>query len=110
MEGVRPAARSISGDDGRATVGQYRECLLIIPQASILGRIRKVRRLGQGRHMQYEKPEVTDFGSIAGHTFLAGGSDNFKGGGDVQHLDKFCEWSGGSDPDSDACNGPVEGA
>ena len=59
---------------------------------------------GAGRHMQYESPRVTDFGSIASHTFLAGGSDNIKGGGDPQHLDMHCEWSGGSDVNWEACN------
>ena len=61
--------------------------------------------------MHYESPRVTDFGSIASHTFLAGGSENFKGGGDPQHLDNFCEWSGGSDLDAEVCGGePVAGA
>jgi hypothetical protein len=60
--------------------------------------------------MQYQTPEVNDFGSIAGHTFYAGGGDNLKGGGDIQHLDKFCEWSGGSDANSDACDGFLDPA
>jgi len=58
--------------------------------------------------MQYESPRVTDFGSIASHTFYAGGSGNLKGGGDPQHLDNFCEWSGGSDVNSDLCDGYLD--
>lgn len=60
--------------------------------------------------MQYVAPEVTDFGSIASHTFYAGGSENLKGGGDPQHLDNFCEWSGGSDADSGLCDGYLDPA
>ena len=48
--------------------------------------------------MRYVRPQVLDLGSIARHTLtLAGGNE--KGGGDPQHLDKHCEWSGGSDAD-----------
>jgi hypothetical protein len=54
--------------------------------------------------MAYEKPSVLDLGTITDHTFLAGNSGNEKGGGPIQHLDNFCEWSGGTDPDSDQCN------
>jgi hypothetical protein len=46
----------------------------------------------------YTKPSVQDLGSIAEHTYYAGRSGNIKGGGIPQHSDKFCEWSGGSDP------------
>ncbi len=48
--------------------------------------------------MTYTKPSVQDLGSIAEHTYYAGRSGNIKGGGIPQHSDKFCEWSGGSDP------------
>jgi hypothetical protein len=50
--------------------------------------------------MQYVKPRIVDLGSIAAHTFT-----NWppKGGGDPQHLDKFCEWSGGTAPDDPRC-------
>ena len=59
---------------------------------------------GQGRHMKYESPQVVDFGSIASHTFYAGNSNNIKGGGDPQHVDVHCEWSGGSDADYEGCS------
>lgn len=50
--------------------------------------------------MRYEKPTVADLGSISGHTYFpVGYPGHEKGGGDPQHLDKFCEWSGGSDAD-----------
>lgn len=58
--------------------------------------------------MAYEIPTIEDLGSIADHTFLAGGSNNIKGGGDPQHCDTHNEWSGGSDLDltpKDLCIG-----
>lgn len=60
--------------------------------------------------VHYEKPTVVDLGSISEHTWLAGNSNNCKGGGDPQHLDKFCEWSGGTDADWPACGGQVDPA
>lgn len=59
--------------------------------------------------MLYEKPAVADLGSITGHTYFpVGQPGHFKGGGDPQHLDMFCEWSGGSD--IDLCAEPAPGA
>ncbi len=49
--------------------------------------------------MKYERPEVQDLGSIADHTFTVGALGQQKGGGDPQHLDRHCEWSGGTDVD-----------
>lgn len=43
--------------------------------------------------MKYEKPEVTDFGSIADHTFTTPGG-NVKGCTTNCHLDKYNENSG----------------
>ncbi len=53
--------------------------------------------------MKYRIPLVVDYGSIAGHTYQTPGG-NVKGGDneDPNHLDKFCEWSGGSG--DDLCN------
>jgi len=51
--------------------------------------------------MQYHAPEVVDYGSIAAHTFYVGST--IKGGGEVQHVDSHCEWSGGSDADYVGC-------
>lgn len=51
--------------------------------------------------MKYEKPFVTDLGSISEHTWTTPGG-RIKGGGPIFHLDKFCEPSGCSsanDPD-----------
>lgn len=58
--------------------------------------------------MQYHSPVVVDYGSIAAHTFYVGST--LKGGGDPEHVDKHCEWSGGSDIDhlSEAC--PTKGS
>lgn len=56
-----------------------------------------------GRHMQYNSPEVVDYGSIAAHTFYVGSQGNIKGGGDPQHVDSHCEWSGGSDANYEGC-------
>lgn len=57
--------------------------------------------------MMYKAPAIIDYGSIANHTFTAGGSTNTKGGVEpFAHLDKFCELSGftGTDPgDNPAC-------
>ncbi len=49
--------------------------------------------------MTYAKPRVDDLGSITEHTFFVGGT--IKGGEfePVAHIDKFCEWSGGSGTD-----------
>ncbi|MGH2756358.1 MAG: hypothetical protein ACRDI3_01055 [Actinomycetota bacterium] len=44
--------------------------------------------------MIYEAPTVSDYGSIADHTFGNNGG-NEKGGGVVQHYDWKCEWSSG---------------
>lgn len=51
--------------------------------------------------MSYEKPAVIDLGSIADHTWTLPGG-NVKGGGDIVHLDRHCEFSGctsATDPD-----------
>lgn len=59
--------------------------------------------------MGYEKPTIEDLGSIVNHTYMpVGYPGHYKGGGDPQHLDKFCEWSGGSD--SNLCEAPAPGA
>ncbi len=48
----------------------------------------------------YIPPTITDLGPLGTRTFLVGdGNDNIKGGGDPQHVDSHCEWSGGTDPD-----------
>lgn len=63
----------------------------------------------KGRPMRYEQPTVVDLGSISGHTYFpVGAPGHFKGGGDPQHLDMHCEWSGGSD--ADLCDAPAPGA
>jgi hypothetical protein len=54
----------------------------------------------------YEKPSITVLGSIASHTWTTPGGVGIKGGGDVWHYDKFCEASGGSDPDKRSDCGP----
>lgn len=56
--------------------------------------------------MRYERPMVHDLGSITGYTRTTPGpNNNIKGGFGVAHLDKKCEWSGGSD--TDFCSGPT---
>lgn len=58
------------------------------------------------RGLQYEPPQVTDFGSIARHTFHVG--HTIKGGGTVWHCDTHNEQSGGSGVDffsKDTCVG-----
>lgn len=52
--------------------------------------------------MSYEKPAVIDLGSIADHTWTTPGG-NPKGGGDITHLDTFCEFSGCTSADSPDC-------
>jgi hypothetical protein len=44
----------------------------------------------KGERMTYERPEVTDFGSIADHTFTTPGG-NVKGCQANCHLDSFTE-------------------
>ena len=57
-----------------------------------------------GGQMRYEKPEVLDFGSIAGHTYdNPGVGDKMDYPVEPYHLDKFCEYSGGSDADYWEC-------
>ncbi len=52
------------------------------------------------RSTGYEAPRLTDLGWLGAHTFYAAGrEDQFKGGITIRHLDKHCEWSGGTDPD-----------
>lgn len=60
--------------------------------------------LGEAQ-LRYQSPRVIDLGSIVGHTY-----DN-PGQGDKMdlpiepfHLDKFCEFSGGTDPDHPDCD------
>lgn len=52
--------------------------------------------------MEYEKPYVTDLGSISQNTWQTPGG-RIKGGGDIWHLDKFCEMSGCTSADSPDC-------
>ena len=48
----------------------------------------------------YEKPVLEILGSITKHTFGVGYPGHQKGGTTPpNHLDKFCEWSGGSGDD-----------
>ena len=58
--------------------------------------------------MEYEKPFVTDLGSISRHTWQVGRPGHYKGGGEIWHYDKHCEMSGCSsanDPDCvDLCD------
>ena len=49
--------------------------------------------------MKYEKPVLENLGSIADHTFATPGSNEKGGTTPPNHLDKFCEWSGGSGDD-----------
>ncbi|MGH2500649.1 MAG: hypothetical protein ACRDF0_11260 [Candidatus Limnocylindria bacterium] len=54
--------------------------------------------------LAYERPAILDLGSIADHTFNAGGSGTIKGGVlPNAHLDIFCELSSGLDPN--VCGG-----
>ena len=54
--------------------------------------------------MQYERPVVLDFGSIAAHTWdNPGVGDKMEEPIEPFHLDKFCEFSGGSDVDFADC-------
>jgi hypothetical protein len=54
--------------------------------------------------MLYRTPKVVDYGSIAGHTYATPGGQ-VKGGEneDPNHLDMYCEWSGGSAEDWPTC-------
>lgn len=60
--------------------------------------------------MLYKAPAITDFGSIASHTFMPTPHGQVKGGVEpFAHLDTFCELSGftGTDP-GDNPNCPPE--
>jgi hypothetical protein len=58
--------------------------------------------------MLYKAPTITDYGSIASHTFTTPGGVGVKGGVEpFAHLDVHCELSAftGTDPgDNPACN------
>lgn len=58
--------------------------------------------------MEYEKPIITDLGSISEHTWRTPGG-RVKGGQlPNAHLDKFCELSGCYSPtDPDCINNPI---
>ena len=62
--------------------------------------------------MKYEKPCVTDLGSIVEHTWnsSAANPDQEKGGGIPQHLDWACEWSSGSGEDRSGTHPGREGS
>jgi hypothetical protein len=55
--------------------------------------------------MIYQTPVVRDFGSIAAHTYNnPGEGDKMDTPIEPWHYDKFCEFSGGTDPDFPGCN------
>lgn len=59
----------------------------------------------RGGRVQYETPMVVDFGSIAAHTYdNPGVGDKMDRPVEPYHLDKFCEFSGGSDADNPICD------
>jgi hypothetical protein len=59
----------------------------------------------RGGRVQYETPMVIDFGSIAAHTYdNPGEGDKMNEPIEPYHLDKFCEFSGGSDADNPICD------
>ena len=54
--------------------------------------------------MEYQTPVVTDFGSIADHTYNnPGNGDKMNTPREPWHFDKWCEYSGGTDPDDPDC-------
>lgn len=54
--------------------------------------------------MRYLSPKVIDLGSIVGHTYdNPGRGDKMDSPIEPYHLDKWCEFSGGSDPDNPIC-------
>ena len=55
-----------------------------------------------GGVLRYEKPFVTDLGSISENTWTTPGG-NIKGGGPIYHLDKFCEPSGCTSANDPEC-------
>jgi hypothetical protein len=57
--------------------------------------------------MLYTRPMISDFGSIAAHTFVAGGSDETKNKEKVPgHIDNFTECSSVSPGEESNCNPP----
>lgn len=55
--------------------------------------------------MRYVSPKVIDLGSIVGHTYdNPGAGDKMDLPIEPYHLDKFCEFSGGTDPDHPDCD------
>lgn len=54
--------------------------------------------------MEYLRPEIVDLGSVVGHTYdNPGKGDKMDYPIEPYHLDKFCEYSGGTDPDYSEC-------
>jgi hypothetical protein len=54
--------------------------------------------------VRYQSPTVFDLGSIVGHTYdNPGEGDKMDTPVEPFHLDKFCEFSGGTDPDNPIC-------
>ena len=54
--------------------------------------------------MIYRQPAITDFGSIASHTYNnPGAGDKMNTPVEPWHYDKWCEFSGGTDADDPEC-------
>ena len=59
----------------------------------------------RGGTVRYQSPKVIDLGSIVGHTYdNPGEGDKMDTPIEPYHLDKWCEFSGGSDADWPECS------
>ena len=76
-----------------------------MPDERVFFSLRQIAALGtRGGKLRYQSPKVTDLGSIVGHTYdNPGRGDKMEQPIEPFHLDKFCEFSGGSDMDDPAC-------
>lgn len=88
---------------GAEKVGPGVHCLL--PENSYIVLVRqKVAQGTRGGTVRYQSPKVFDLGSIVGHTYdNPGEGDKMDTPVEPFHLDKFCEFSGGTDPDNPIC-------
>ena len=88
---------------GAEKVGPGVHCLTPDPRYIDVVR-HKVAQGTRGGIVRYQSPTVFDLGSIVGHTYdNPGAGDKMDVPIEPFHLDKFCEFSGGTDPDNPIC-------
>ena len=82
----------------------YCEVRCLIPNSGYIGSCAtKVAHGTRGGIVRYQSPEVFDLGSIVGHTYDEPGDPPKGPPVEPFHLDKFCEFSGGTARDAENC-------